>query len=199
MMVTGPLLDFVGLGLYGMARPTLASGMRRDFGTFNTAMFNEAMFNEDILIDKEDVFVTDDDTYRRILTWHLYKGDGKIFNIRWLKRRIMRFLTGTDGGNGQSAAGTPSNSDMYPPDQTYQISVTFGANDQININLQAIHRSIRDGAMFNAGMFNQFEFNELGTSVTYTEVSPWAPIFKSAVESGALELPFQYTFVVNLN
>ena len=28
------------------------------------------------------------------MTWHLYKGDGKTFNTRWLKRRVMRFLTG---------------------------------------------------------------------------------------------------------
>jgi len=199
-MVSGALLDYVGQGLYGLPRPTLASGQRREIGTFNSAMFNESMFNEDILLDPTDLFVTDDDTYRRILTWHLYKGDGKLFNIRWLKRRVMRFLTGADGGNGESTAdGSPTTPDMYPPDQTYLVSVTFGADDQININLQSTHRSILDGAMFNAGMFNQFEFNELGTEATYTVSSPWAPIFKSAVESGALELPFQYSFVVNIN
>jgi hypothetical protein len=198
-MISGSFLDWVGEGLYGMKRPTLASGQRRELGTFNSAMFNEAMFNEDILLDPTDIFVTDDDTYKRILTWHLYKGDGKLFNIRWLKRRVMRFLTGADGGNGESSAGDPSNPDMYPPDETYSISVTFGPNDQVNINIQSVHRSILDGAMFNAGMFNQFMFNELGTSVTYTLSSPWAPIFKSALQSGALELPFQYTFVVNIN
>jgi hypothetical protein len=198
-MVSGNLLDWVAHGLYGMLRPQLASGTRRDFGTFNTGMFNEVEFNEDVLLGPDDIFVTDDETFRRILIWHLYKGDGKLFNVRWLKRRVQRFLTGNGGGGGQSAAGTPSTPDMYPPDQTYEISVTFGPNHQININLQSTHRSILDGAMFNAGMFNQFEFNELGTEAVYSQISPWAPIFKSAVESGALELPFQYTFVVNIN
>lgn len=202
-LVSGELLDWIGIGLYGMPRPTLASGQRRSLGLFNTAMFNEAMFNENILLDPSDLFVTDDDTYKRILTWHLYKGDGKQFNVRWLKRRVQRFLTGSNGGQGVTA-GTMSDdakypADFYPPDQTYNISVTFGANDQVNINLQSTHRSVLSGAMFNAGMFNEFEFNELGTIATYTESNPWAPVFKSAVESGALELPFQYDFVVNIN
>lgn len=197
--ISGMLLDWVALGLYGMARPTLSSGQRTEIGPFNSAMFNEQMFNEDIFEGPDNVFVTDDDTFKRILIWHLEKGDGKLFNIRWLKRRIMRFLTGSDGNLGVSAAGDPSTADMYPPDQTYVISITWGAEDEVNINIQSTHRSITDGAMFNAGMFNEFEFNELGTSVSYSESSPWAPIFKAAVASGALELPFQYTWVVNIN
>jgi hypothetical protein len=199
-MVIGSLLDWVAKGLYGMLRPLLASSKIRDLGTFNTAMFNEIMFNEDHIITDSTIFDTDDDTFKRILTWHLYKGDGKIFNIRWLKRRIQRFLTGTDGGNGLSSAdGSPSTPDMYPPDQTYEISVTFGVDNEVDINFLSTHRTITGGAMFNAGMFNEFEFNELGTSVAYSIVSPWAPIFKSAVESGVLELPFQFHWVVNIN
>ena len=34
---------------------------------------------------------------QRILTWNFYKGDGNRFTMLWLKRRIMRFLTGTNG------------------------------------------------------------------------------------------------------
>jgi hypothetical protein len=197
--VNTALLDFVAEGLYGMKRPTLSSGLRNDIGPFNTAMFNQIAFNEDFFEDVGPTFLTDDDTFKRILTWHLYKGDGKLFNTRWLKRRIERFLTGAQGGNGQSAAGDPGTADMRPPDQTYDVSVTFGVDNQVNINLRGVHRSVIGGAMFNAGMFNEFEFNELGTSATFSVVSPWAPIFKYAVEAGVLELPFQYAYVVNID
>lgn len=40
---------------------------------------------------------TSDDTYRRIITWAFYKGDGKVFTPTWLKRRINRFLNGANG------------------------------------------------------------------------------------------------------
>jgi hypothetical protein len=196
--INGALLDWVAEGLYGMKRPTLSGGSRIELGLFNTAMFNEVMFNEDVFEDSGPIFLTDDDLFKRILTWHLYKGDGKLFDIRWLKRRVMRFLTGDQGGNGQSAAGDPGTADMYPPDQTYYVSITFGTDNQVNINLQGTHRSITGGAMFNADMFNELEFNDLGTSVIYSITSPWASTFKQAVESGALELPFQYSYVVNV-
>ena len=45
-------------------------------------------------VGPDDIVVADDDTYRRCLTWHYQKGDGKYFNIRWLKRRVMRFERG---------------------------------------------------------------------------------------------------------
>ena len=43
------------------------------------------------------VYTTSDDIYQRLLTWHFYKGDGKIFSIKWLKKRVMRFLIGANG------------------------------------------------------------------------------------------------------
>jgi hypothetical protein len=197
--VNTKLLDWVAEGLYGLKRPTLSSGLRADVGPFNSAMFNEAMFNEDFFEDLGPTFLTDDDTFKRIMTWHLYKGDGKLFNLRWLKRRVERFLTGMNGGNGGSAAGEPGTADMRPPDQTYDVSVTFGVGNQVNINFHGTRRSVIGGAMFNAGMFNEFEFNELGTSATFYKVSPWAVLFKYAVEAGVLELPFQYAYVVNVD
>jgi hypothetical protein len=198
-MVNTKLLDWVAEGLYGMKRPTLSSGLTSNIGPFNTAMFNQLMFNEDFFDDPGPSFLTDDDTFKRILTWHLYKGDGKLFNTRWLKRRIERFLTGDQGGNGQSSAGTPGTADMRPPDQTYDVSVIFGPNNQVSINLKVARRVVTGGAMFNSGMFNEFEFNEMGTSATLSVVSPWAPVFKAAVEAGVLELPFQYAYQINVD
>ena len=53
---------------------------------------------------------TSDDTFRRIITWAFYKGDGKTVSPHWLKLRIKRFLKGING------------KDVISP-TTYQISV----------------------------------------------------------------------------
>ena len=184
-MVSGALLDWVALGLYGMLRPTLVSGLTQDYGPINTFQFNTLAFNEEERNGPSVFYLTSDDVFRRILTWHLYKGDSKLFNIRWLKRRIKRWLTGTNGTGGET-------------DETYDISITFGTDNQVNINLQSIHRFALGGAIIDAGQFNTFEFNEFETDSVSIPVSPYVEQFKAAVESGALELPFGFTWIVNL-
>jgi len=185
-LVTGSFLDWVALGLYGMKRPALPSGQAQNLGPYNTITYNSLTYNELQVKGPQDYYVTDDDIFRRILTWHLYKGDGKVFNIRWLKRRIKRFLTGTDGTLGET-------------DQTYDISITFGVDNQVNINLQSIRRFARGGAIYGFGLYNDFQYNEFETEAVVIPISPYVRIFKAAVDSGALELPFQFTYVVNIN
>lgn len=184
--VSGALLDWVGEGLYGIARPVLPTGLSQNLGMFNTVTFNSIVFNEELHVGPPNYYYTDDDTYRRVLTWHLYKGDGKLFDIRWLKRRVERFLTGKDGGAGQT-------------DQTYNISISFGVGNQVNINIQTVRRFATGGAVFGAGMLNTFQFNEYDTFAVHLPSNPMVPIFKAAVEAGVLELPFQFTWVVNIN
>lgn len=183
--VSGTLLDWVAAGLYGFLRPALPTGQKQRVGPYNTWMFNTNMYNGGRLILPDELYETTDDIFRRILTWHLYKGDGKIFNIRWLKRRVMRFLTGTDGTGGET-------------DQTYQVSVTFGANYEVNINLRGVRVVGFGGALYNGGMFNTFAYNSSSLTIIHYAISPLVPVFKSAVEAGVLELPFQYTFIVNV-
>lgn len=183
--VNGLLLDWVAEGLYGMRRPLLPTGNTQNLGMYNTIEFNTLPFNEERLIGPPDYYLTTDDVFKRILTWHLWKGDSKLFNVRWLKRRIMRFLTGTDGGPGFT-------------DQTYLVSVTF-AGTQVNINLQSTRRYATSGAIYGAGEFNSFMFNEFNTETVSLPTSPLTPIFKAAVEAGVLELPFQFEWVVNTN
>lgn len=63
------------------------------------------------------------DVYKRILTWHLYKGDGFQFSTPWLKRRAHRFMNGVNG---------------YLPveDNTYDVSVTTTDAASITINVR---------------------------------------------------------------
>jgi hypothetical protein len=184
--ITGKLLDWVAAGIYGMTRPVLPTGLSTILGPFNTAAFNTIPFNYFKLEGPSSFFQTSDDIFKRILTWHLWRGDGLTFDIRWLKRRVERFLTGTDGGPGAT-------------DQTYDVSVTFGTGNQININLQTTRRFAQSGAIFNTGAFNTAAFNEVRSTSLALPASPYIPIFKAAVEAGVLELPFQFDFIVNTN
>lgn len=43
--ITGALLDWVAMGLYGQSRPTLPSGFNRNRGPFNSLEFNTLPFN----------------------------------------------------------------------------------------------------------------------------------------------------------
>lgn len=150
--VSGDLLDWVAEGLYGFVRPVLPFGTSSNDGLYNALLFNELAFN-DSNISSSSSFVTNDDTFRRVITWHFFKGDGHQFTIPWLKRRVMRFLLGTNGVS-------------YNVDQTYDVSVTFGIGGQVIITIPSSY--------------------------------DYAAIFQAAVESGALELPFQRTWVVTL-
>lgn len=148
--LSGGLLDWVGTNLYGMPRPSLPTSTGRPVGPFNTFGMNQGAipFNYYDVVGATPFFATDDDTYKRILTWLFFKGDGKVFTIPWLKRRVMRYLNGINGVN-------------YNVDQTYPVSVSFGSGNTVNIDV---------------GIYN--------------------PTLQEAIESGILELPFQYDFVV---
>ena len=182
--INGALLDWVlGGGLYGIPRPTLSSGRQKIIGPFNTYYFNSIAFNRLQRIGPVSVAVTSDDVYRRIATWYLYRGDGFQLNVNWLKRRVLRFLY---GANGSDYSGT-----------TYQISITFGVNNQMTITIVTGIRNIKIG-YFNSYGFNKIGYNKAITTFQSLNEPQFAPIFKEAVDSGALEMPFQYSTTVNI-
>lgn len=184
--ITGSLLDWVAEGLYGMKRPTLSSGRNRTIGLLNTYAYNTLPMNVRRLIGAKDVTVTSDDVFKRIMTWNFYKGDGNVFNIRWLKRRIMRFLTVPNGGSGNI-------------DQTYPVSVTT-APGAIAIRIDVGTRVITGGALYNKIGFNRLPMNSLLTQfVPGLNPLPLEPVLKEAIESGVLTLPFQYDFSVTIS
>lgn len=121
--ITGPLLDWVSQGIYGYTRPALDQTSASTIGPLDTYEPNtkNVTLNYELTTSATTVAVSDD-MLKRLLTWHFYKGDGKVFNVRWLKRRIMRFLIGTNG----------TAPDI---DQTNQISVTFGSGNAVTITM----------------------------------------------------------------
>lgn len=106
------------------------------------------------------VYNTTDDYFKRILTWNFYKGDGTVFNMRWLKRRIVRFLNGVNGVDVSCA-------------DTSNVSVVI-ANDPVTSRPTVFNITVANG----------------GTSAT---------ILIAAIQSRAVNLPFQYTYNVTVS
>lgn len=156
-LITDSLLDWVALGLYGISRPALTGNN----------------------------LVTDDE-FKRIISWHFYKDDGKVFDVRWLKRRIMRFLEGING-TGQAV------------NQTYQISVRFPGNGVVFINVLTGIGVFDRKTLFNGSQFNTRKFNETILQIRHYADTTLAPILKAAIDAGICELPFQYTYIVGIN
>jgi hypothetical protein len=116
--IVGDLLDWVGAGIYGYPRPSLPGVGAKNIGPLDTYGPNEPVPLSFQSNTPATLTLVTDDLYKRLLTWHFYKGDGFQFSIRWLKRRIMRFLVGVNGT-------------APDVDQTYQISVTFGSGNSV--------------------------------------------------------------------
>jgi len=186
--IFGSLLDWVAAGIYGILRPVLSSGTFHSVGPYNTQFFNEKnAYNGFRFIGSSNVTVTTDDIFKRIITWHFFKGDGKYFSPLWLKRRILRFLFGENGV------------DFDGP--TYSISVTFGVNQQLNITIISGFRTVTRAEIYNPTMpgmsYNKFgPYNSVRSTFASQVVPALATIFKEAVDTGALELPFQFSPVI---
>ena len=120
--ISGPLLDWVGAGLYGIVRPNLAYTTTAHGGALGTYDINTLPLNASVTRAASTLYVVTDDIYKRIITWNVYKGDGTVFNVLWLKRRILRFLAGVNG------------TDVVAAD-TRQISVQFSGTTTVIITI----------------------------------------------------------------
>lgn len=186
-VITGLLLDWIAQGIYGLRRPVLASGKNRFRGTFGTFGFGDHLvFAGGERVGSVVYYSTSDDYFKRILTWHFYKGDGKYFDVRWLKRRVMRFLLGADG--------TAPNID-----NTYPVSVSFGPSSDVSIRIGAGTRVLKSGPLFGAfGFGSRMAYGLPVTAFTPGQTLAAAPTFQAAMASGVLEFPFQYTVTVTI-
>ena len=208
--LTGPMLDWCALGVYGISRPSLPYGSARYVGTLNTTAFNVLAYNDSENYQSDtysdgigyftigtsaigvyspataaDYYITDD-AFKRVLTWHLYKGDGKTFNVRWLKRRIVRFLTGDNGGGGT-------------PEDTSRISIAFGTDNTVEITILNSTSVVTGGDILGSSVFSDDVLGLVETSTIEYTPYEYADLLKAAIEANALELPFGYTFTVTIS
>jgi hypothetical protein len=230
-IVSGALLDWVARGVYGMSRPALRTGIPQVMGPLNTygcnwlvPMWQEVGPHEQVdfalnvwmQVGPGNVVIANDDVYRRILTWHFYKGDGNYWSTRLLKRRVWRFLYCKDGwstdwavdpqtGREPSHPTFAESNDAFIAD-TKQISVTLGANRNVTIRFVLGKRTVTFGAMCNAFGCNGFEpaFGvspawDIGTDTGPGPTSIPGPngIDLNTIETSYVQyppLPFMYVF-----
>ena len=190
--ISGALLDWVATGLYGQARPIFTTGSQYQIGPPNTATLNQIGPNQSKSIGIIGYYQATDDIYKRVLTWNFYKGDGRNFTVLWLKRRIARFLLGTNG--------TAPNIDFTPG-----ISVTFG------MSLTYVPATTYQVGALNTQIIGSGELNQTrtisvpgrylltGNAINITldsSVWPLSNILKSAILGGVVQMPFQFKFNV---
>jgi len=138
------LLDWVLGNLYGFLRPVFAvpSGTSTFGGDYNTWRFNEQDFNSRQTVTTYTYETATDDQYKRCATWNFYTGDGKQFDATWLKRRVLRFLTGANGTDPGIQ-------------ETYLISVTYLSGNRIVIgcdsglsNIPLLQQALAGGFLY---------------------------------------------------
>lgn len=172
----GNQLRWIARGIYGVKPPVLASGRQLVIGTFNTCTFNTVPFNTRRVINKSEQVVVSDDLFKRIMTWNFYKGDGFYFTIPWLKRRIMRFLTGVNGVDVVN-------------DQHWSISVLFSGGGA-SVSIIKGFRKLTDSSVYNAQTFNSRAYNQKTSVLIKSNEYEYASLFKQAFDSGLLHMPF---------
>lgn len=172
----GDQLKWIARGVYGVKPPVLVSGKQTIYGPYNAMMFNQLPFNGRRGVDQSEQVVVSDDLFKRIMTWNFYKGDGFHFTIPWLKRRIMRFLTGADGVDVIN-------------DQRWSVSVLFsGAGASISIVKG--YRKLTDSSLYNSFTFNSRVLNQKTSVLIKSTNYEYASLFKQAFDSGLLHMPF---------
>jgi len=130
--------------------------------TVNAAVEANFGYNMIGLYGPMNVYLTSDDLYRRIITWHFFKQDGNYCSVEYIKRRIWRFLYGTDGKHWDfvdPTIGAPHPADTWPgsladPDDAFiadtrQISITFGVHRNAHIRFVMGKRTVTGGGIIN--------------------------------------------------
>ena len=173
---SGDQLRWIARGIYGVKPPVLASGRQLVFGAFNTFTFNTVPFNTRKVINQSEQVVVSDDLFKRIMTWNFYKGDGFYFTIPWLKRRIMRFLTGVNGVDVVN-------------DQHWSISVLF-SGEGASVSIIKGFRKLTDSSVYNTQTFNSRAYNQKTSVLIKSNEYEYASLFKQAFDSGLLHMPF---------
>jgi hypothetical protein len=97
--IYGPLLDWIGNGIYGIPRPVLSTQTSSLIAGYNSAPYNTVPYNGATYTSSGSATLASDDIYKRAMTWDMYRGDGQMFTIGWLKNRVNRFLNGANGAD----------------------------------------------------------------------------------------------------
>jgi hypothetical protein len=175
--ISGPLLDWIGQGIYGISRPVISTSTTRTRGYYNAVAYDAISYNRLKRLQSGTAQVASDDIYKRTLTWYTYLGDGRQMSIMWLRRRVARFIFGVNGTD-------------IPVDYLQQISIeqtpsafsdAYGtyAYNTTPYNMRRKGRNAADHAL---------QITVPAGSASRT--------FQALVNEGYLALPFQVKFTI---
>lgn len=136
--ISGPLLDWIATGIYGIRRPVLSSETVTVAAGYNSTPYNTLAYNALAHMASGTASLATDDIYKRVLTWHLYRGDGQQFSLQWLKNRISRFINGANGSDYPVLSS--------PPSITVSASV-FTATVPSNSSTLALQQCVNGGVL----------------------------------------------------
>jgi hypothetical protein len=107
--INGPLLDWIGNGIYGIPRPVLSNQTSTVTAGYNATPYNTLVpYDGANFSSSGSSALASDDIYKRAMTWDLYRGDGQMFSMGWLKNRVNRFLNGANGSDYAVLDNPPS-------------------------------------------------------------------------------------------
>jgi hypothetical protein len=178
--ISGPLLDWIGQGIYGIPRPVISTVTSTASGPYNTAPYDAVPYGGRKVQSSGSVAVVNDDIYKRVLTWHLYLGDGRQMSVQWLRRRVARFIFGANGTD-------------IPADDFQQISIT--------------RPSSGFGSAYGSLIYNTQAYNTRSAKKNLSRKSIQIGVpngqagvtFQQLLAQGALAIPFQIKFSVTFH
>lgn len=97
--ISGQLLDWIANGIYGISRPYLSTVTQSTYGATDSVATNKLATNKRKIVRSGTTSIVNDDIYKRILTWHTYRGDGYQMSLPWLRKRVARFIYGVNGAD----------------------------------------------------------------------------------------------------
>jgi hypothetical protein len=107
--INGPLLDWIGNGVYGIPRPVLSNQTSTLTAGYDSVPYNTLVpYDGANFSSSGSSALASDDIYKRAMTWNLYRGDGQMFTMGWLKNRVNRFLNGANGSDYPVLNNPPS-------------------------------------------------------------------------------------------
>jgi len=95
--ISGALLDWIATGIYGIERPVFSSQTTKYVAGLNSLPLNSTALNGHEFFQSGTATIATDDYYKRVLTWWLYAGNGRYFNVELLRLKVARFLFGVGG------------------------------------------------------------------------------------------------------
>lgn len=177
--VSDLLLDWLAQGVYGIERPVISTLSTHRTAGMNSATMNSLPMNELKIIQGGTASLATDDIFKRVLTWILFKGDGVHVSIPWIRKRIARFLNGSNGSD---------------------VSLDYLLDVSINIPTLSPNGQLGTVPMNTIAM-NTRQTRSAKAANTLQIVLPSSTIaqqFMILLQEGYLPVPFQMTFEVKL-